>query len=555
MTKKIKILLLTHKDSDNIGDQFIQLCDLALLPMLLKNLGISENDYEIIDEKAAIIPPKYFQDKDTSLLKNAEQLISSCDLVMLGGAPQFNYLYQYFSERSVQFIKLCDKYSKPIIFSSIGVENYDADNIKCQRLKKALESDCVKMVTTRDGYDELTQFISKKNCLIAKVSDPAVWSGYIFDRFLSVKPTNKIGIFIMRSGAFTDNNLSFSDEDATKFWLDLIREIELRGYDYELITSGHFSDEAFMDHLVRDCGVKLSKCYFNMHKPEQLIERISSYKGVISCRLHPSILAYSLKVPSVGIEWNPKVKGFYDSIGYGGRTVSTNNLSADSVMNVLECAVQEGVKQNADYICSGYKYLFFVLQQLFANDNNGVMYDFDRIATHLNRFQGTPAIECDNKIKRKERRCYNNYNKLKEKNKKLSIKYNYRLNPLIIKYVADDICNVSGIADDSEFSVLYDSKKIFVINSKSKFHNNGHDICLDNYFVREGFTFAGWSISFYSGGIWFLLLSDGTLKSKNNHTDDPINDLYIVHEKEAIPSIQFKYIERIHMNSCWVKDN
>ena len=110
----IKILLLTHIDSDNLGDQLIEICDVALLHTVMKNLGYTESDYEILSEKAAAIPPKYMQTRDPNLIKGAKKMVRDADIVMLGGAPQFNYLYQYFSERSVLFCKFAKKFNKPI---------------------------------------------------------------------------------------------------------------------------------------------------------------------------------------------------------------------------------------------------------------------------------------------------------------------------------------------------------------------------------------------------------------------------------------------------------
>ena len=37
--KKITILLLTNRDSDNVGDQVIEASDIGLLHALMKNLG------------------------------------------------------------------------------------------------------------------------------------------------------------------------------------------------------------------------------------------------------------------------------------------------------------------------------------------------------------------------------------------------------------------------------------------------------------------------------------------------------------------------------------
>ena len=46
-------------------------------------------------------------------------------------------------------MRLAKEYNKPVIFSAIGIEGYDEDNAKCQRLKKTLNYDNVRVITTR----------------------------------------------------------------------------------------------------------------------------------------------------------------------------------------------------------------------------------------------------------------------------------------------------------------------------------------------------------------------------------------------------------------------
>ena len=186
----MEILLLTNRDSDNVGDQVIEASDIALVNAAMKNLGIAPSDYKISSRAAAIITQKYIASKDPALLVTAENAIKKADLIIFGGAPLFNYTYQTFYERTSIEIELAQKYNKPVIFSAIGIEHYDEDNAKCQRLKAALNLDCVKQITTRDGYDKLEKFRSREDIVIGKVADPAVFSGKIFDNFKMPKKKN-----------------------------------------------------------------------------------------------------------------------------------------------------------------------------------------------------------------------------------------------------------------------------------------------------------------------------------------------------------------------------
>ena len=100
MAKKYNILLLTNRDSDNIGDQVIEACDIALIKAVMNNLEISSTDYTISSRAGSIVSKKYIETKDAELLKGAEKAIKQADVVIFGGAPVFNYLYQVFYERT-----------------------------------------------------------------------------------------------------------------------------------------------------------------------------------------------------------------------------------------------------------------------------------------------------------------------------------------------------------------------------------------------------------------------------------------------------------------------
>lgn len=416
--EKIKILLLTNRDSDNVGDQVIEACDISLISTVMKNLGLESDDYKISSRAAGIISKKYLATRDPELLRPAEEAVRKADLIVFGGAPLFNYSYQVFYERTAITLELAEKYNKPVIFSAIGVEGYDEDSEKCQRLKKTLNFDCVKQITTRDNYEALKKFKDNENLIIDKVADPAVFTAEVFEKFISPKgEKKKIGIFILRANGFVDNKVNFTKYDAAELWKGLTFKLEEKGYDYELLTSGHFGDEAFLDYMIRECGVDAKKCIFNINSPEKLISKVSSYDAVVSTRLHPSIISFSLGVPSVGIVWNSKVTHFYDSIGCGDRILETEGITPEKVMEKIELCLDNGISKDSDYLISVYNTLFEGIRNAVLPEKKAAKpYTFDELKENIKVFNGTSQKEKDEKLKRKFRRTYNSYNALFEKN-------------------------------------------------------------------------------------------------------------------------------------------
>lgn len=440
--KKITILLLTNRDSDNVGDQVIEASDIGLLHALMKNLGFDKSAYQINSRAASIVTKKYMATKDPSLLNAAEKAISQADLVVFGGAPVFNYKYQNFYERTAVTIEIAQKYDKPVIFSAIGIESYDEKSKKCQRLKAVLNSECVKQITTRDGLERLEKYNENNSFKIGLVSDPAVFSANIFDNyigqevitkkfgFIPVKTKvikkgkkKKIGIFVIRANGFVDNHVDFTREQAAELWLKIIDIVKQRGYDYELVTSGHFGDEVFLDYLIRNYNVPLEKCVFNINMPETLFQRMSKYDGVISCRLHPSIISFSMNIPAVSLVWNTKVPSFYKGIGYPDRAIERESFEAEVIVDKLEKAMEEGIVKDEEYLMSVYRTLFTGVRDILCGDNCDIEpYDYNSLIEAIPKFSGTSLEEQNEKLKRKFRRAYETCNKRFDDNQVLKEK-------------------------------------------------------------------------------------------------------------------------------------
>ncbi len=452
--KPFRILLLTNRDSDNTGDQVIEQSDIALLKVAMVNIlgefvpppppkpGMKkrvknavkqmlgkeipqppvpkDRRFVISSRSASIVTQKYIEGRRPEDLEMAEKVISEADVVILGGAPMFNYLYQTFYERTAITIELAKKYGKPMIFSAIGVESYSEKSQKCQRLKQALNEDVVLQITTRDDFDYLQQYKENPNLVIGQVSDPAVYSAAVFEDFIKEKTVQKkkkkIGLFILRANGFLDNKIDFDKEQAAQFWLSMMKKLDEEGLNYEVVTSGHFGDEAFVDYLVRNYGVPLNKCIFNINAPEDLFAAMSRYDGIISCRLHPSIISYSMGIPSVGLRWNNKVRKFYEGIGYPERVIDATELTADRVWEAISRAMEEGIEKDTEFLGRVYATLFQGLGRVIQGDDfDGVPFTYEEVWERIPRYAGTSDKEKKEKLKRKFRRAYQTANERLDK--------------------------------------------------------------------------------------------------------------------------------------------
>jgi len=412
-TDKLQIRLITNRDSDNLGDQLIEECDISMIHAAMRNLGYHKEQYIINKSAAGIVSKKYLSTNDDSLLDEARKKIWNSDLVIFGGAPLFNYFYQEFYRRTIVSLEIAQEKNIPVLFSSIGVEQYSETDPRCQNLKTALNLPCVKQITTRDDLESLRQYIERKEILIDRVADPAVFSDKVFEPFLAPeKRKGLIGLVVVRKGIFSDNQIKFSEDEQIRFWLDTVEILKNEGYDYEFLTTGHFSDEVFLDNLCRNHDVSPAKCSININYPEDLIDKISSYDGLIAYRLHAGIAAYALGVPAIGLTWNQKVSMFYDAIGYSGRAFESADWNGETIVSALKKAMEEGVKKDIEYCMSVYDTLFTSMKKVLKPDEEIRKHNYKTLIENLSAYRGTTHHARDNKLLRKFRRTYENYRKL-----------------------------------------------------------------------------------------------------------------------------------------------
>lgn len=585
--KKYNILLLTNRDSDNVGDQVIEASDIALIHAVMKNLGVSEKEYRINSKAAGIISKAYMETEDPKLLEEAEMSISASDLVVFGGAPLFNYLYQLFYKRTAITIRIAQKYNVPVIFSAIGIESYDEDNSKCQYLKETLNLDCVKQITTRDDYDKLVQYKTNPNLVIGKVADPAVHSGSVFKSYIKKEKKNsgrkKIGIFVLRGNGFIDNKVDFSKEQACALWEELAEEITSRGYDYEIITSGNWGDEAVVEYLSSKTSINLKKCVFNVNNPETLIQNMDKYDGVISCRLHPSIISFAMKIPSVGIVWNPKVVGFYNSIGYEDRVVYVDGINAKSVVDKLEDAMDKGVEHDPEFMMSIYNSLFYAIQKnLFEEKMDIAPYTYDELKEKMPVFTKTSEKEKQLKLKRKFKRMYGQYNYVWEEMRRYkSLSGEYKN---IIDSLTEELQLLNAADTEEKKSSIYPMKyhsgkaksnvvfrpEILQMDDLSKewlksgalecekaqtIKNNGQDVFSESFFEYENHTFVGWNIRIKVNDVWYWYIQNGTvIPIEQYNKGNKLIPVKVFKANELIPYIPFSEISVVVAEAVWKAD-
>ena len=122
------------------------------------------------------------------------------------------------------------------------------------------------------------------------------------------------------------------------------------------------------------------------------------------------------EIPSVGLQWNNKVPGFYDSMGYSDRVVGCADLTAKHVADVLEDAIRGGVVKDTEYMYRLYTNLFEGIRDSLCPDKAGARpYTMEELTQRLAPYRGTKDAEMKLKLERKFKRIYDKYNDLQRK--------------------------------------------------------------------------------------------------------------------------------------------
>ncbi len=575
----IKVLLITNIDSDNLGDHVIEICDQALLRAAARNLGITDGELMVASFPLALIPTAYCNHEDPALLDNAVREIRDCTFILFGGAPVFTFNNRIFYKKTATILSLAREMGKPVMFSAVGVDGYDEEDQRCLLLKEALHNGSVVHATTRDGIENLTRFADRRSVHeaggqetaepvfpVRLVSDPAVYADKVFKRHLDDVPAKgregvpRIGIFVFRFGGFKSNGISFSQTEQCQLWRDLCQQLEALGWDYELLASGHFADEAALQRLIDKGFVRRNKCIVNINTAEQLVDHIRSYTAVVSCRLHPGIISFSCGVPSIGIVWNPKVIDFYRHINYPQRAVGTELLkkkdgrvSADNIVTALEKAIKEGVTHDPEYIRSVYTGMVDGIAKCTGRVIEEKDYFTDsRLERELGVFDRTPSEDRNLYISLKFTRCYRNYTngqlKLEKLEKKqmgaVDLVYHSGAKAPYLSRTFLDEC--SGIVEE-----LPSGKTQYRI--PAGLVNNGQHELADCMFEADKMRFRGWRVRIRIGNQWCWCLKYGGIVPQvfEEGRDLTSRQAAVFQPGERLPGIPAQKIGTVVAEATW----
>ncbi|RGP41266.1 hypothetical protein BPTFM16_01562 [Altererythrobacter insulae] len=120
------------------------------------------------------------------------------------------------------------------------------------------------------------------------------------------------------------------------FWIDLVEELQKRGIEPVLFTNGPADDEAFAHSIAQESNLSGLRIAARPRIPSELAAIIGSFDAVAAHRLHATIIAYSFRIPHVGLRWDPKMTAFMHSVGREDWLANADVREVGNVAEMLE---------------------------------------------------------------------------------------------------------------------------------------------------------------------------------------------------------------------------
>lgn len=267
-----------------------------------------------------------------------EKQLKGVDAIVFAGGGFLKFRTQGLNYYVEQIMKIATKNHIPVMMNGVGIEGYSESDIRCQRLKKAINQDCFKVITTRDDIRTLQEcYITNPNIKTAHVGDPALWVPECYNIDKGNTVNNVVGVNVIRGKVYQAYGNTLSEFQLLNFYEQLIRGIEDRGWEWMLFSNGMEADQKFGYRLLNSLGYRdRSKILAPAKNSVDFLGQIRSFQVVFGARLHACITSYALDVPVIGLIWSEKLRIFAEVIDKKGSFFEEDELEIDDILDAIE---------------------------------------------------------------------------------------------------------------------------------------------------------------------------------------------------------------------------
>jgi len=273
-------------------------------------------------------------------------------LLIIGGGQLLNDNNLFFPLRIREVVRCANQLGMKIVFHACGVGNMWS-NLGRHFFKEALFSRDIISVSVRDDYslENIKKHLPKLEDRVNKACDPAIWAAEAYD-VAPKKTSDLVGLGIIAPEVLRRHSVGIkplTEKNLIQFWIELSNSLLKLDQPFMFFTNGSTEDYNFAKKMVSNLDLpsnQKSMLLLDRPKtPKELVADISKFQVVVAYRLHANIIAFSLKIPSVGLIWDEKVRQFGKESGRSNFYLEGNSVTPKTVENKIFEAVRCGVNE------------------------------------------------------------------------------------------------------------------------------------------------------------------------------------------------------------------
>lgn len=273
-----------------------------------------------------------------------DQQLRNLDAIVFAGGGFIKFKTQGLNYLDELILKIAHERGIPVMMNAVGVEGYSETDIRSQRLKKMLNLDNVRVITTRDDIDTLNDhYITNERIVTERVGDPVFWlkEMEIVDRAAVEKARaastsgNRIGINLINPNNFGTYGGDASRAFIINFYRSLIAELQRLDADFYLFSNGMKVDQKFGAALVNSMNLHKDRLISAPRTSAEFVNLVAGFDIILSARMHAGITAYAIDVPVVGMIWGEKLQFLTKLTGLRDRYFDETELDAQKIAAML----------------------------------------------------------------------------------------------------------------------------------------------------------------------------------------------------------------------------
>lgn len=361
MNKKIRALIISESESNNLGDRAItyalsymleSFCEVGTLSLtdvakFDRQQSVAFKTKNVIIKMARALSPKFkarirwwlLGERKRTRIRYQSQICKS-DVVLVGGGQLIKNNVALFCERIALIGSITRDYKIPLVLIGVGVDQ-NMNKLTWSIVQRSLY-ECSHIAVRDEGSkDRIT--VNANGATRPSVVPDLGFSLLELQTSLSDKVRNiDIAINVMDFSAMlaqTRRRSSITKVTVISWLCEFAACACRKNLRIAIFTSGDSSDltEAKKVKVSIEARIGLEVPVFHPETVEDLGIFLSDVKDVVAMRMHAGILAYVFGCNPVCLVWDDKVRGVWASIGESTRLIELNDFSeAGSYLAVME---------------------------------------------------------------------------------------------------------------------------------------------------------------------------------------------------------------------------